>query len=320
MKRLHTTQDAVFSIPTKSVLHQLRQWGEMHQRKRAQHPFQVTMHQLSQEWQRREDRVVIQVRATSRLRDFDDRFTEAIIDTDPSRWKHLPDPGKDMLRQLARGHRSAPQARIEIPTGLEGIAVHDPEKERLLEGAGATLWNKLADSRRWGIAKAKYPILSCMTTGHPYTLEAVRDHKRSIFFRRAWLDSLPIGTNLVRCNLGHAECPCDDILVETMEHLFLWCPLYKKQRLIALEGSEGTTSRADQSKALMTALGLMHENPKRPNGDMAYRKRQTRRALDAAWSIWAKRCKIWKERRRYERDSDNSERSHSDQDSSSGDG
>ncbi len=247
------------------------------------HLFKIVHTRLDNKLNTVED-VDTTIRPSNDLADFDPRFTEQFINTDPDRWKHLYKIGDTVRIAAAEARDENEPERLVIPPNVPGLLVHDPDMTKILEGSGTDIINDISDRAAMSFLLNYPPTAKYFIKAHPATWEHVREHRSRTVIWRLRMNQVPTGENLqawgLATPLGY-NCTCDHATLETTFHMIVECPLYEHLRV---------RRRHSRMSSLKHALGFVDENRFPPDGFLKARRAEAATAINAAINIWHARC------------------------------
>jgi hypothetical protein len=301
LRSIDLTQRIRISTPMVSVERHVKHWRTAPERWRTAHSFKVTMELLGNEYERHTG-VVLETRATNKLSEFDSRYTEEYICTDPERWKpQFTKDGLDEVRKLAGNARVEVPPRVEIATSTRGIILHDRNLDRLFEGPGNGIAERIFDGKRMEFLREYHRTRDYVSKDtHPYTWEYVAHHSRRTLIWRMRCGVLPLEAFVKEIGLPHNRftafdgcCACsqgDEKIEETTGHMLVECPLYGDIRRCKRKHKNPTAKWTPLREKL--ALGWVPEVKFPPDGKLEERKKAAKRAISAAIKIWQMRNEI----------------------------
>jgi hypothetical protein len=270
------------------------------------HLFRITMELVVSELEKHANVEIVTCPTNNLIDEFDDRYTEEFICTDPDRWLPYYDKtDKDAVRKLARLARVEVPPRIELPP-VEGLIIHDRNANTLYEGTGSAVVERVLDNRKMEALRqyARTAFYVSKNT-HPYTWEYLHTHPRRSLIWRMRCGVLPTG-EFAQDNFGGdrflGRCLCsmigsdenpegNDIHIETIGHMLLECPLYTEIR-VRLRGKRFSNPVAVTDESLATALGWIPEIKFPPDRKLGKRMKHARKAITTAIAIWQERNAI----------------------------
>lgn len=236
------------------------------------------------------------MRPTAKLCEFDDRFTEDWISTDPDGWE----TGKCGKAQLwAKSARKLEPARLIIPRDFKGLILHDIEMRKAYEGNAERITCALLDNEVMEELRRRPDFHPYLEKGvaHPATWLRARD---DVLIWRLRLDKAPFAA-VVR---GWSEdmmdelqdcCTCgsqEDPIEETRAHVLLECPLYNEARDHPDLAPDAYTAPDRMNRDIKWALGFVPEITRGRNLDHQLAVEDAELAKDIAREVWYARVKL----------------------------
>ena len=298
LRRIDLNQCIRVATPMESIERHIAKWRQESDRWKSTQSFRITMELLLEELEKH-DRVEIVTCPTNMLREeFDDRFTETFICTDPDRW--LPSFDKtnmDAIRKIAKQARSLLPPRVELSSASRGIIIHDREMTTCYEGYGNKVMERIFDNAKMEDLKNYHRTDEYFTDDtHPYTWEYLNTFYQRTLIWRMRCRVLPVGDfvedTFEEGDIGlNGYCACSvegDEHIETIGHMLLECELYNKIRT-RFRGKHFRIPKAPTEQSVRLALGWVPEVEFPPDGLLKKRKKQARKAITTALAIWRER-------------------------------